>query len=631
MELFKKKIWGMDMTQFMVSVTAVLMSLFHLYTAGVRPFTPWLQRSYHLMFALILVFLLYPTKKGKPGWRVLDFILGALGITTTFYLVINLDAIILRAGRWNNVDTLMGIILILLVLEATRRVTGNALPIVASVFLLYGHFGSYIPGLLAHRGYSIERISNQLYLTLEGIFGVPLGVSATYVFLFILFGAFLERSGMGQFFINLAYSLAGRTVGGPAKTAVVASGFMGSISGSAVANVVTTGAFTIPLMKKVGYQNHFAGAVEAAASSGGQIMPPIMGAAAFIIAEFLGIEYIRVAIAAVIPALLFFLSIGAGVHFEAKRLGLRGMSKSEVPDFFKTLKKGGHLLIPIIVLLYLLVVIRYTPTKAGFFTIIATIVVSWVKAETRMGPKEIVEALEKGARNSLTVVTACACAGIVIGIVTLSGVGLRLSTIVIGLSGGYLLPALMLAMVGSIVLGMGLPTTAAYIIMATLGAPALIRMDVVPIAAHLFVFYFAIISAITPPVALAAYAGAAISNANVNKTAFSAMKVAIAGFIVPYMFVYSPSLLMVGRTTSILLACVTAIIGVLALSAGGIGFMNTRLAIWERLILIASALTLIIGGWTSDMVGLTLLAVVLFTQYIFFPRREKEKKEATAT
>jgi TRAP transporter 4TM/12TM fusion protein len=392
--------------------------------------------------------------------------------------------------------------------------------------------------------------------------------------------------------------------------------------------VVTTGAFTIPLMKKVGYQSHFAGAVEAAASSGGQIMPPIMGAAAFIIAEILGIPYIQVAFAAVIPALLYFLSIGAGVHYEAKRLGLKGMAKSEIPDFILTMKKGGHLMLPLILLIYLLVVIRYTPTKAGFYTILASVVISWVQRETRMGPKEIKEALEMGAKGSLTVVTACACAGIVIGIVTLTGVGLKLSTLVIGLAQGILLPALMLAMVGSIILGMGLPTTAAYIIMATLGAPALVRMDVVPIAAHLFVFYFAIISAITPPVALAAYAGAAIAGANVNKTGFTAMKVAIAGFIVPYMFVYSPSLLMIGKAQDILLEAGTAVIGVVALSAGGIGFMNRRLLLWERLLLIVSALTLIKGGWQTDVIGFALLALVIFTQYIF--RSRGDRKEAPA-
>lgn len=401
----------------LVTAIALTMSLFHLYTAGYRILTPWLQRNFHLMLALILVFLLFPVRKGKNIWlRALDYVLIILVLISTLYIVFNLDALINRAGMWNTTDMRMGLILILLILEATRRVTGNALPIVASVFLLYARFGGYIPGLLGHRGYSLHRIVTQLYLTLEGIFGVPLGVSATYVFLFILFGAFLEKSGIGSYFVNLAYSLAGRATGGPAKTAVIASGLMGSVSGSAVANVVTTGAFTIPLMKRVGYKSEFAGAVEAAASSGGQIMPPIMGAAAFIIAEFLAIPYLRVAAAATIPALLFFLSIGAGVHYEAKRLGLRGLPREEVPNFREILKKGIHLFLPIVVLLYLLIIIRYTPTKTAFWTILATVGISWFKADTRMGPRKIVEALELGARNSLTVVTACACAGLVIGV-----------------------------------------------------------------------------------------------------------------------------------------------------------------------------------------------------------------------
>ncbi|MBS4029919.1 MAG: TRAP transporter permease [Clostridiales bacterium] len=604
-----------DVKAWLVTITAVVMSLFHLYTAGYRPLTPWLQRNLHLMFALVLVFLLFPTKKGKHWHRFIDYILIGLSMVTTFYIVFNMNAIVDRAGMWNSTDVRMGMILILIVLEATRRVTGNALPMVAITFLLYGSFGRYIPGVLGHRGYSLHRISSQLYLTLEGLFGVPLGVSATYVFLFILFGAFLESSGIGHYFINLAYVLTGKSTGGPAKTAVIASGLMGSISGSAVANVVTTGAFTIPLMKRVGYKNHFAGAVEAVASSGGQIMPPIMGAAAFIIAEFLSIPYLQVASAAFIPAMLFFLSVGAGVHFEAKRLDLKGVSAEELPDIKKILKEGFHLFIPLIILLYLLIVVRYTPTKTAFWTVLATVAVSWVRKETRMDINKILQALEMGARNSLTVVTACACAGLVIGIVSLTGIGLRLSTIVIELSGGHLLPALILAMFGSIILGMGLPTTAAYIIMATLGAPALIKIGVVPLAAHLFVFYFAIVSAVTPPVALAAYCAAAIADANVNKTAVTAMKVGLAGFVVPFMFVYSPQLLLVGSASAVFLAVLTAVIGVVSLSAGTIGFINTKLALWERASLMIASLLLIKGGFSSDIIGFTLLAAVIYSQY----------------
>ncbi len=602
----------------MVSIVAVAMSLFHLYTAGFGLLTPWLQRSYHLLFAIILVVLLYPLRKDRTEklWvKLTDGLFLLLGMVSTFYLVFNLRALMDRAGDWTRLDSTMGIILVLVVLEMTRRVTGNALPIVAIVFLLYGYFGYLIPGALGHRGYSLHRIATQQFLTLEGLFGLPLGVSATFIFMFILFGAFLEKSGIGQYFIDLAYAVTGRAVGGPAKTAVIASGFMGSISGSAVANVVTTGAFTIPLMKKVGYKKHFAGAVEAAASTGGQIMPPIMGASAFIIAEFLVIDYVTVVIAATIPALLYFASVGAGVHYEAKRLDLKGLSKSEIPDFKQTITKGIHMFIPIILLIYLLIIVRYTPLKTGYWVILVTIVVSWFRKETAMSPKDIIAALETGARNALTVIMACACAGLVIGIVTLTGVGLRLSSIIIAFSGGHLLAALVLAAIGAKFLGMGLPTTATYLVMATLGAPALMDIGVAPLAAHMFVFYAAITSAITPPVALAAYAGAAIAGSDMAQTGVTAMKIALAGFIVPFMFVYTPELLMVGSAPVILLAFVTAVIGVIVMSVGTIGFLNKKLVLWERFFLLVSSLALMKGGIETDLLGLALAVVVFFRQY----------------
>ncbi|MCD5401593.1 TRAP transporter permease [candidate division NPL-UPA2 bacterium] len=620
------------LVRWLVSIVAVAMSLFHLYTAGFGLLTPWLQRSYHLLFAITLVILLYPLRKDRTEklWiKLVDGLLLLLGMVSIFYIVFNLQALVDRAGDWNRLDSTMGIILVLVVLEMTRRVTGNALPIVAIVFLLYGYFGDLIPGALGHRGYTIHRIATQQFLTLEGLFGLPLGVSATFVFMFILFGAFLEKSGMGQYFIDLSYALTGRAVGGPAKTAVIASGFLGSITGSAVANVVTTGAFTIPLMKKVGYKKHFAGAVEAAASTGGQIMPPIMGASAFIIAEFLAIEYVAVVIAAAIPALLYFASVGTGVHYEAKRLGLKGLSKAEIPDFKKIIFKGLHMFIPFILLLYLLIIIRYTPLKTGYWVILATVVVSWFRKETAMKLKEIVAALELGARNALAVIMACACAGLVIGIVTLTGVGLRLSSIIIAFSGGNLLAALVLATIGAKFLGMGLPTTATYLIMATLGAPALMDIGVAPLAAHMFVFYAAITSAITPPVALAAYAGAAIAGSDMAQTGVTAMKIALAGFIVPFMFVYTPELLMEGTALAILLAFVTAVLGVVVLSAGTIGFLNKKLVLWERFFLLVSSLALMKGGIETDVLGLALAAVVFLRQY-WWKRQEEVASESVA-
>jgi len=614
----------LDSTEkWIITIVGICMSLFHLYTAGVMQMTPWLQRSYHLLFALILVFLYFPitTREDLRYLKIIDYLLVILSLTSILYIPLYMDDLISRAGMWDWHDAMRGGVLILLVLEATRRVCGKALPIIAGVFLLYALYGNHLPGLLAHRGYDLQRLFTQQYLTLEGIFGTPLGVSATYVFVFILFGAFLQKSGAGQFFIDMAFALTGRSRGGPAKTAVIASGLMGSISGSAVANVATTGPFTINLMKKVGYRPHFAGAVEAAASSGGQFMPPIMGASAFIIAEFLGIQYVMVIAAAAIPAVLYFLSIFASVHFEAERLGLRILKKDEIPDWKVVLKEGFYFLTPLLLLIYLLAVTRVTPTRTAFWVILTTMALSWIRSHQRMGPREFFQALELGAKNALTVVTACACAGLVIGVITLTGIGLQLSTLVIALSGGIMILALLFGMLGSIILGMGLPTTAAYIIMATLGAPALVEIGVQPVAAHLFVFYFAIISAITPPIALAAYTGGAIAGADVNRTAFTALKVALAGFFIPFMFVYNPELLLYGETAQVVIGALTAAVGVVVLSAATIGYMKVRLKLWERGMLFLSALFLMYSGIFNDLIGLGLIAFVIVTK--FFINKEK--------
>lgn len=609
--------------KWIITITAVCMSLFHLYTAGIMQMTPWLQRDFHLLFALVIVFLYFPiTKRENLRFlKALDYLLVGLSLASLLYIPLYMDEIISRAGMWGWNDAIWGGVLIVLVLEATRRVCGKALPIIAMVFLLYALFGDNLPGLLAHRGYDLKRLFTQQYLTMEGIFGTPLGVSATYVFVFVLFGAFLQKSGAGQFFIDMAFALTGRSRGGPAKTAVIASGLMGSISGSAVANVATTGPFTISLMKKVGYKPHFAGAVEAAASSGGQFMPPIMGASAFIIAEFLGMQYILVVAAAAIPAFLYFLSIFASVHFEAERLGLRILKKDEIPDWKKVMKEGFYFLTPLLLLIYLLAVTRVTPTRTAFWVILLTMVLSWIRKHQRMAPREIFQALELGAKNALTVVTACACAGLVIGVITLTGIGLQLSTLVIALSGGIMILALLFSMVGSIILGMGLPTTAAYIIMATLGAPALIEIGVHPVSAHLFVFYFAIISAITPPIALAAYTAGAIAGADVNKTSITALKVALAGFFIPFMFVYNQELLMEGAPAQIVLGALTASVGVVVLSAATIGYMKIRLKLWERGAFFLAALFLMYTGIANDLLGLGIIAFVIVMK--FFIKREK--------
>ncbi|MDE7064472.1 MAG: TRAP transporter permease, partial [Desulfovibrionaceae bacterium] len=483
-------------------------------------------------------------------------------------IIWNYDIIVMEADVPGTLDYVMGGLDIVLVLEATRRIVGLPIALVALVFLLYAKFGAYIPGMLGHRGFSFSRIISHMYLTTEGIFGMPLGVSASFVFLFILFGAFLHSTGLGKFFIDLALAAAGRYVGGPAKVAVLASGFFGTISGSSVANTVSTGTFTIPLMKSVGYRGSFAGAVEAASSTGGQIMPPIMGAAAFIMAQFLGVGYVEIAKAALIPALLYYLAVGFMVHMEAKRLGLKGIPKERLPRTWHVLREGGYLLIPIFVLIYLLMQ-GYTPLKAAYYCILSTVIISAVannwkawrgasynneseasallECNVATG-KDILQAMENGGRLALGVAAACACTGLVIGVVTLTGMGLKLANTIVTLSGDSFMLTLLFTMCASIILGMGLPTTAKYIVLATIAAPAIQHFDVPVFAAHLFIMYFGILADLTPPVALAAYAAAGIARADPNATGFMAVKMALAVFLIPYIFCYNPGLLMIGAT-----------------------------------------------------------------------------------
>ncbi len=596
----------------------IAFSAFQLYTAAFGVFPAQIQRGIHLSFTLCLVFLLYPfsAKASKDRLPWIDIILAGLGSWVGLYIVINYTEIVLRAGLPTWGDLVFGALAILLVLEACRRIVGLPISIVAAVFLLYAKLGPYIPGMLGHRGFPLKRIITHMYVTTEGILGLPLGVSATFVFLFILFGAFLHKTGLGKFFIDLALSATGHRVGGPAKVAVLASGLFGTISGSSVANTVTTGAFTIPLMKSIGYPGHFAGAVEAAASTGGQLMPPIMGAAAFIMAQFLGIAYIKIAVAAVLPAVLYYLAVGIMVHMEAKRLGLKGLPKENLPQLGKVLRKGGHLLIPIFVIVYLLVK-GYTPLRAAFVSILVTVGIAMFKASTRLSFKDILDAMESGARSALGVAAACACAGIIIGVVTLTGVGLKLANGIIILSGGHFFFTLIFTMIASIILGMGLPTTAKYIVLASMAAPAIQKFGVPPLAAHMFILYYGIIADLTPPVALAAYAGAGIANANAMKTGFTALRLAIAGFTIPFVFAYNPQLLLINTTPlHVLFYSITAVIGTCSLAFAGSGYWLRNLKIWERLILFVGALALIFPGVLSDSIGFGILILMWFIQKI---------------
>ena len=604
-----------------IKIICICFSLFQLYTAAFGVFPAQIQRAVHLAFATPLIFLLYPaTSKGsRSSMHPLDVVLALLGTSIGLYMVVFYGDIMLRGGLPTFMDLFFGAMAVLLVLEAARRVVGLPISLIAALFIAYALLGPYIPGMMGHRGFAMKRILSHLYLTTEGILGLPLGVSATFVYLFILFGAFLHKSGLGKFFIDLALAATGHTVGGPAKVAVMASGLFGTISGSSVANVVTTGTFTIPLMKSIGYPAHFAGAVEAAASTGGQLMPPIMGAAAFVMSEFIGVPYVKIAIAAALPAVLYYLAVGLMVHMEALRLGLKGLPKETLPDPKKVLKDGGHLLLPLFVIVYMLVS-GYTPLRAALVCIIATIVVAMMRKSTRLKFSDIMEALENGARGALGVAAACACAGIIIGIVTLTGLGLKMANGIILLAGGSFFFTLFFTMIASIILGMGLPTTAKYIILASMAAPAIQKFGVPPIAAHMFILYYGIIADLTPPVALAAYAGAGIAGANAMKTGWTSLRLAIAAFLIPFIFVYNPSLLMINTNAmEVVFVSATALIGAFCLAVAGVGFWRGKLNIVERVAVFAAALLLIKPGLTTDIIGIVIVAVEWWYQKRTFP------------
>ena len=603
---------------------AIAMSSYHLYTGAFGAPEALLHRAVHLLFTMLLVFLVYPFSPKKEAYinRFGNFVFLGISLGAILYIFFNYEYFITRypyVHPLSPADIAIGILFTLTLLEATRRIIGLSMPITALCFIIYAYIGPSLPGLMRHAGFNTETIIDQLYMTTEGIFGIPLGVSATYVILFVIFGVFLEKSGTGQLFMELAAATTGKFAGGPGKIAVVSSGLFGTISGSAVANVMVTGQFTIPMMKRTGFQPHFAGAVEATASTGGQIMPPVMGAAAFVMAEFMGIPYLTVCKHAIIPAILYYLSVFMAVHFEALRTNLRGMLEAP-PRLLAVLLSRGHLLLPVAVMLYFLFE-GYTPMYACIFSIISVLFIANIKKETRMWLRKILDALEDGAKGTLSVACACACAGIIIGIVNLTGLGLKFTGFVLYLAGESLIPALLFTMVAGIILGMGLPTTAAYIVMASLLVPGLIKLGIAPIGAHMFAFYYAIISAITPPVALAVYAGAGLAGSNIWKTGLAAVRLGAPGFIIPFMFAYEPSLLFVGSAWEIISTFISASIGVIMLAGGMIGWFIRETNIGERLLLIAGAVFLIKPGLYTDIVGLIFLGLVIALQ---MARKKKE-------
>ncbi|NLG70050.1 MAG: TRAP transporter permease, partial [Firmicutes bacterium] len=522
--------------------------------------------------------------------------------------------IVLRAARPTPTDVAVAIASVLLVLEAARRVVGLPIVLVATAFILYALLGRSLPGFLAHRGFSLSQVANHLYFTTEGIFGIPLGVSSTFIFLFLLLGAFLEKTGIGRFFIDLANAVAGFASGGPAKVAVITSALEGTISGSSVANTVGSGSLTIPMMKRLGYRPEFAAAVEAAASTGGQIMPPIMGAAAFLMAEFTGIPYIEVAKAAILPAILYFTGIFIAVHYEAKRIGLRGIPRDQLPGLWSVAKSRGHLILPLVGIIWLLME-GSTPMKAAFYGILLSVGVAMIHPSTRMSGREILAALEQGARGALGVVMATAVAGIVIGVITLTGLGLKLASGVVQLAQGNLLLTMVATMLTSLVLGMGVPTTANYVISSTIAAPALLQLGVPLLAAHMFVFYFGVVADITPPVALAAYAGSGIAGSNPLRTGVVASRLAIGAFLIPYIFVFSPVLLLQDVTLAHTLQILaTSVTGMFAVAVALGGYLRTTLALWERVLFLVGGLMMIEPKLTTDAAGFTLLAAAVATQ-----------------
>ena len=628
--------------QYITVIVSILFVTFQLYATLSGSITAQILRASHLAFVQFLAFLLFPASKKLPKdtLPLYDVILGLIGAGCWMYIVINFQQLVRRSGNNTTFDVIIGIIGILILFESCRRIVGLPIMIIAGVFVIYAFAGKYLPGFLHHRGYSLQRVVCHLFYNTEGIMGTPIGACSTFIFLFILFGALLEKTGIGQFFIDLCNAIAGGASGGPAKVAVLSSALLGTVSGSSVSNTVGSGSFTIPMMKRLGYKGEFAGAVEATASTGGQLMPPIMGAAAFLMAESLGLPYITIVKAAIIPALLYFTGIFITVHLEAKKLGLKGMPKDKLPRFLPLFLSKGYMILPLVVIIWFLCAGK-TAVYAALMGIIACLVIGLLVSiidiakgrKPTFGSKDIIDVICAAARNIISVAIACGMAGIIIGIVTLTGLGLKLGAGLVSLAGGKLFLTLVFTMLASIILGMGAPTTANYLITSTITAGAIIQLGVQPLAAHMFAFYFGIIADVTPPVALAAIAGAAIAKARPMKTAFNATKLAIGAFIIPYMFVYNSQMLMIDASAlNILFIIITSLIGMFGISVAleGYGFNFTgilhgtakpvalirTLDVVERVLFAAAGLLCVIPETRTDIIGLIMMTILVVYQII---------------
>ncbi len=604
---------------------AIFMSLYHLGTCIFGIPASQLHRALHLMLACVLTFggFNFKGKKSDGRCRLTDWILIAATVFSMGYIVVEnkvLENRLAFVTPFTTVQLVAVIMLVVLVLEATRRLTGLTLPIACLIFLAYAFWGDRFTGVLGHAPLSAKRILEQISITSEGIFGSSLGISATYVVIFIILAGFLETTGAGQFFIDIASSATGTKRGGPAKIAVVGSCLFGSISGSSVANVVSTGTFTIPLSKSVGYPSYFAGAVEAVASTGGQLMPPVMAAVAFIMADNLSVPYISICGAALIPAVLYYWSLFNMVDAKAVKLGIAGLKKEQLPQGREVLKNGWFLALPFLVLIALMMM-NYTPMKAGFYAIISLLVILLIFDRKKLNWANITNALENGAKGVISVSVTSACAGIIVGVIMITGLGLKFTSIITTVSNGNLLIALILSAVVAIILGMGLPTVPAYIVMSSLVAPALIKMGVAPMAAHMFVLYFAVLSCITPPVAIASYAAAAIADANAIKVGFESVRLAVVAYIIPFVFVYNPVLLFDGKPIDIFLSFATAVLGCMALTWAIEGVVEGKIPWWARIVSLLAAAFLVWPEHLSDAFGVVIFAVL----YYFY--RHKVKKQ----
>ena len=613
-----------------ISFFAICMALFHMYTAGYRPLPGIQQRVVHLSFALVLTFLIFPLgARGKSGAESnktlfgLDLISVLLSFWIGAYVWWEYDSIILRLGYPTLPDSITSFLSIVLVLEATRRVMGWSVVVICLCCFAYLGVGDHLPSVVAHTGFTFERVVNFMFLTTEGIMGPPLGVSATVIVTFVIFGAFLEKCGTGRLFVDSAFTMFGRFKGGPAKASVVGSTLFGMITGSQIANVSAIGVFTIPIMRRVGYKPDMAAAIEAVASTGAMIMPPVMGAAAFIIPEFLGCSYFDVIKAAFVPGVLFYAALYMYVELQASKLGIVGVPKAELPDIPKLLREYGHMAIPVVVLIYFLAIAMSSPPKAAFWAIVTALLASLLKKNTRMDVAKVAAALEGGAKSSLVVANACASAGIITATITLTGMGLRFSDALITISGGSLVALLILTMIASLIIGLPLPPVSCYLVLAVLAVPAMTKMNVHPMAAHLFVFFFGVLGNISPPVAPTSFAAAGLAGASPVRTTNLAFLISAPGWLIPYLFVYGPSLMLYGSFSSILSVIVSSFIGVSCLAVALQGWLFQRLGWLLRLLTLAAGLFLVVPTLLTDAIGYGLLGLIVVYQISRLPKGVK--------